>query len=375
MEFTINRETFLNGIQKTLGIVETKSSVPILQNILIRTMEGDERIEIMADNREIGVRGDYDASVIKPGQLTLPAKKLNELIKELEGETIHIAVKGKRSCVITCNKAVCKINGMDASDYPSAMDIEDCNFFTMSPVLLDDMSKKVIYAAAKDDARKNLSGVAMQKIYIDSLPAMRLCATDGSRLAVCVAENFDDTLQIPNDGVIIPRKGFMEIRKILDDADGNVRIGFAKGSCIVEAGRVTLRVGLIDNTYPDISRVIPSENAEGILNLTVPREAILHSLRRMAVYGDACSMDINAGSIHFEANDPNIGEIKDEIEIVDLDAAITRIIKFNIRFLLEAIEALNEKKITLSLYDNNGPCVVHGEFDKNYTALVMPLRG
>lgn len=374
MEFTIDRETFLNGIQKTLGIVEKQVSVPVLQNVLIRAMPGDEGIEILATNREISIRTDYDASVVKQGQLTIPAKKLSEIIKEMEGDTVHLAVKGKRACMITCGKAVCKINGLDAADFPATMDASESTFFEISPVLLSDMAKKVIYAASKDDVRKNIGGISMQKIYVDNIAALRMAATDGHRLAVSVAENFDDIMHIPNDGVIIPRKGFSEIKKIAEDTDNNMRIGFTKGACVIEADRVTLWVNLIDDQYPDIQRVIPDEKKDGILSLTVPRDAILHSLRRMAVYGDGCGMGIFSGAIHFEAVDPNLGEIKDEIEIENLDVAVSRAVKFNIRYLMEAIDVLSCKKIVLNIHDDMGPGVIHGADNKNYTAVVMPLR-
>lgn len=375
MEFTINREIFLNGIQKTLGIVEKQIALPVLQNVLIRTIPDANSIEILATNREISIRTDYDASVIKEGQLTIPAKKLNEILKELQGETVHLVVKGKKVCVITCDKVVCKINGIDAADFPATMDASECSFFEISPVLLADMAKKVLYAVSKDDTRKNLSGVLMQKIYIDNIAAMRLAATDGHRLAVAVAQNFDDIMQIPGDNVIIPRKGFSEIKKIAEGTENNVRIGFIKGGCILEADRATLWVNLIDGQYPDIQRVIPDENKDGVLGLIVDRDALLHSLRRMAVYGDGCSMNIEGGVIHFEANDPEIGEIKDEIAVADLDVSVSRTVKFNIRFLIEAIEVLSEKKIALNIHDNGGPGVIHGADNKNYTAVVMPLRG
>lgn len=375
MEFTIDREIFLNGIQKTLGIVEKQIAIPVLQNVLIRTMAGDEGIEILATNREISIRTDYDASVIKQGQLTLPAKKLNEILKELQGETVHLAVKGKKVCVITCNKVVCKINGIDAADFPAIMDASECTFFEISPVLLSDMVKKVIYAVSQDNSRKNLSGISMQKIYIDNIAAMRMAATDGHRLAVSVAEYIDDIMQIPNDNVIIPRKGFSEIRKIADDTENNVRMGFAKNSCIIEADRVTLWVSLVDSQYPDIQKVIPNDMKGGILRLTVPRVRILHSLRLMAVYGDGCGIDIEGNTMRFEANDPNIGEIKDEIEVETPDISVSRSVKLNIRFLIEAIDVVSEEKVVLNIHDDHGPCVVQGADNKNYTAVIMPLRG
>lgn len=175
----------------------------------------------------------------------------------------------------------------------------------------------------------------------------------------------------------VGNEGISEIRKISEDTDGienDVEIGFIGDACIFEAGRVTLRVNLIDSDYPDITRVIPDENAAGIIKIKISRDAILHSLRRMAVYGTGCSMDIRNGSIYLEARDPEVGEIKDQLEVEDLGDDVDRNVKFNIKYLIEAIEAVSEEKVVLNMHDNGGPCVVCGDEDKNYTGIIMPLR-
>jgi DNA polymerase-3 subunit beta len=286
MEFTINRETFLEGIQKTLGIVEGKTSIPIMQNLLIRTVEENDGIEILATNREIGIRTNYDASVIKSGELTIPAKKLNEIVRELQGETVHLVTKGKGAAVITSNKTVCKINGMTAADYPDMTNPDDVESFAIAPSLLCDMLKKVSYATLKDETSKNISGVFLQKIVNSDSASIRMAATDFHRLAVVATVITGMTnLPIPENGVILPRKGFSEIRKIAESAEEDVTIGFAKGSCIVEADKTTLRVSLIDSNYPDIERVIPDESVKGIITISAVRDTFLHALRRMAIYG------------------------------------------------------------------------------------------
>jgi DNA polymerase-3 subunit beta len=378
MEFTIDREKLLVGIQKTLGIIEKQNGLPILQHVLIRTMESNDRIEILATNREIGIRTDYDASVIKPGQMTIPAKKLSELIKELEGETVHLVTKGKGSAVITCNKVVSKINGLDASDFPESKDAEGYESFEMSAALLSDMIKKVIYAVSKDDSRKNISGIYMQKISKDNIPFVRMSATDGHRLAIISDEMSTSEILdiIPEKGLIIPRKGISEMRKIAEDGEGDIRLGFTRDACILEAGRATLRVNLIDGDYPDITRVIPDDNAAVILRLVVSRGEILHSLRRMAVYdGSCCSLHVNGDFIHFEAKDPDIGEIKDEIEILNVENDDGRAVKFNVGYLIESIESVSVDNVQLNIHAGMGPCVIHGVDDKNYTGIVMPLKG
>jgi DNA polymerase-3 subunit beta len=375
MEFTIDRETFLEGIQKTLGIVEKQTATPILQNLLIKTMDGNAGIEILASNREIGIRTNYDASVIKPGELTIPAKKLNEIVRELQGESIHLVTKGKNAAVLTSNKAICKINGLEASDFPEIINPDGLESLSISPALLCDMLHKAFYAVSKDESRRHMAGIFFQKTGDDDKISIRMAATDGHRLAIARADRSESDIPIPEKGVIIPRKGAAEIRKISEGIEDDVRIGFAQGACIVEAGRATLRVNLIDSAYPDIQRVIPDETAEGILRIIVVRDALLHSLRRMAVYGDSCALDIHSGAIHLQAQDPDIGEIKDEIEIETPAADEKRIIKFNVRYLIDAIDAVSDEKVVLNIPSGFGGCLIRGSEDINYLAVVMPLRG
>lgn len=440
MEFTIDRETFLEGIKATLGIVEKQSAMPILQNLLIKTC--DDGIEISANNREIGIRTNYTASVIKPGELTIPARKLSEIVRELQGETIHLVVK-KGSAMITSNKAVCRINGMEASDYPQMVKAAGYEPFMISPVLLRDMLKKVSYATLKDNTSRNLSGIFIQKIINDGAVSIRMAATDSKRLAIATAPRTELDLPITERGVIIPGKGFSEIKKISESTEDDMSIGFVTGACIVEADRSMLRVSLIDGPYPDFQRVIPSEQADGMLAITVVRDTLLHALHRLAVYGTDCALDIHGGVIHLEARDPEIGEIKDEVEIDQLDQgksdiesekpkkecnakknrhglcdhilragisgdkcgvedcclkcmaedcerkcdlskayihevqgqATERTVKFNVHYLIDAIEAVTDEKVVLNIYDGFGGTVIRGSKDKNYLSVVMPLKG
>jgi len=375
MEFTINRETFQEGIQRTLGVVEKQASLPILQNILIKTT--DDGIEILATNNEIGIRTNYDASVVKPGSLTIPARKINELVRELQGETVHLASKRTGDAVITCNKTVCKIKGLAADDYPEVLTETASETFISSPTLLRYMLGSVLYAVNRDENRKHLSGVFLQKIIRDESASIRVAATDGHRLAVIQIKRTEAELPIPENGVIIPRKGALEIRKLSDGIEDDVKIGFVNGAAIVEAGRSMLRVNLIDQNYPDIQRIIPDESMEGILQITAVRDDLLHSLRRIAVCGSSfgCVLDIHDGAIHLEAQDPDIGDIKDEIPISAVDPGAARVVKYNVHYLIDAIDAVTDEAVVLNISPGFGGCLVRGQDNKNYMGIVMPLKG
>ena len=127
MEFKIKRDLFLVGIQKTLGIVEKKTTMPILSNLLLRA--GQNRVWIMATDREIGVVADYEAEVLREGEITLSARKLHEMVREIQGETIHVNKNERDVVVLTCNKVIYRIPGIPADDYPVVADQESIPFY------------------------------------------------------------------------------------------------------------------------------------------------------------------------------------------------------------------------------------------------------
>ena len=125
MEFKINRNTFLDGIQKTLGIVEKKTTMPILNNVLLKTEKN--KIKIVATDREISLISDYDAEIVEKGEITLSAKKLYEMVREIQGEVIHV-IKSNNIVKVTCQRAVYKIPGLPAADFPNISDDQDVKF-------------------------------------------------------------------------------------------------------------------------------------------------------------------------------------------------------------------------------------------------------
>ena len=129
MEFKINRNTFLDGIQKTLGIVEKKTTTPILNNVLLKTEHN--KLKIIATDREISLISDYDADIAEKGEITLSAKKLYEMVRETQGEVIHFTKSANNIVKVTCLRAVYKIPGLPADDFPSVADSQDLQFFNI----------------------------------------------------------------------------------------------------------------------------------------------------------------------------------------------------------------------------------------------------
>jgi DNA polymerase-3 subunit beta len=157
MEFNIKRSIFLNGIQKTLGIVEKKTTMPILNNILIRTEEG--RIKIVATDKELGLISRYEAEIIQPGEITLSAKKIYEMIRELQGDDVHVVKNENHQVTMTSQKVVYKIHGLPADEFPNVLENDDIPFYKVQGQMLKDLIRKTSFAVSTDEMRINLNGV------------------------------------------------------------------------------------------------------------------------------------------------------------------------------------------------------------------------
>lgn len=371
MEFTIKRDVFLGGIQKTLGIVEKKTTMPILNNLLIRAE--NNRIRIMATDREIGLVADYDAQVVRDGDITLSARKLHEMVREIQGEMIHVTKNDRDVVILTCNKALYRLPGIPADDYPVVADQEDLPFYRIKGSILKEMIRKVSFAMSTDEMRKNLNGVFFETEKSEETTLVKMVATDGHRLSMVKMDTGEKDFLFLEKGIILPRKGLGEIRRLVEDEPGDVFFGVRQGVCIVKTDHTLLRVSLIDSEYPDYRRVIPAE--KGIV-LQMDKGMILHALRRMSVISseryNGVIMMVTNGKIILNSTNPDVGEANDEIE-VDYQGE-DRSVGYNVTYLADAIEVIDEEKMAFEIGEGMKPGIVRGVGNDNYFCIVMPLK-
>ncbi|MBM4272519.1 MAG: DNA polymerase III subunit beta [Deltaproteobacteria bacterium] len=372
MDFTIKRGIFLEGIQKTLGIVERKTTMPILNNILIKTEK--DGIRIIATDREIGLVADYGADVKTLGEVTVSARKMYEMIREIQGDMIHFEANEQCRVTVTCQKVVYRIPGLPADDFPHVLDdYGDVMFYPVSGQLLGDLIHKTFFAMSGDEMRKNLNGVFFETFGEGSRHVMRMVATDGHRLALANMDAGEGEHLRLEKGIIIPRKGLNEIRKLIDDAPGNVSIGVRKGMCIIRTDSTVLRVSLVDAEYPDYKRVIPVEKGSTV---EFGKDAVLRALRRMSVMASerysGVIISLAPGSMVLESTNPDVGEAKDEIEVAYQDRELT--VGYNVRYLIDAIEVVEGEKITFEIGLGMRPGVIRPVEGNRYMCIIMPLK-
>jgi DNA polymerase III subunit beta len=371
MEFNIKRDLFSGGIQKTLGIVEKKTTMPILSNLLLRASQN--RVTIMATDREIGLVADYEAEVLKEGEITLSARKLFEMVREIQGDMIHVVKNERDTVVLTCSKATYRIPGISANDYPEVANVEDIPFYKMTAGVLKELIRKTAFAMSADEMRKTLCGVLLETEKVGETTVIRLVATDGHRLAMMKMDTGEKDFLALEKGVILPRKGLGEIRRLVEDARGDVYLGIRKGMCIVKTDHTLLKVSLVDGDYPDYRRVIPEE--QGVV-LGIDKDKLLHALRRMSVISsdryNGVIMTISPGKVVLNSNNPDVGEANDEIEIVY--EGEDKSIGYNVTYLTDAIDVIDEDRILFEVGEGMKPGIVRAAGNENYFCIVMPLK-
>ena len=223
LAFSINRESFLQGLSRVQSIVERKNTVPILSNVLI---DGNgEKLKLIATDMEMGISGYMDANIKSAGAVTISARKLFEIVKELPAEAeVTFQVKEENSSEITCGSSSFKLKGLPAEDFPSLPSYDEESFLTMDAAALKEMVRKTIYAASTDETRYNLTGVLFEMEEGEGKNLVRMVATDGHRLALVEKEASGNIR--PGESVVIPRKSLNELRRLMDESDEVIELDF-----------------------------------------------------------------------------------------------------------------------------------------------------
>jgi DNA polymerase-3 subunit beta len=370
MEFIIKRDIFLEGIQKTLGIVEKKTTMPILNNVLIRADQN--RIKIIATDREIGLVADYEAQIMKDGEITLSARKLYEMIREIQGEMIHVQKNEQSVVTLMSQKVIYKIPGIPADDFPNVAIDEDVKLFKIKGSVLKDLILKTSFSMSTDEIRKNLNGIFFDGDQ-NKPGVLKAVATDGHRLAMVSVYSGDKDFLKLEKGIIIPRKGVSEVRKLVESESGDILIGVHQGMCVLKTDHTMLKVSLIDAEYPDYRRVIPSEKGTAV---QFEKDMALHALRRMSVISSerysGVIIKLMEGKIILNSTNPDVGEANDEIEVSYRGGEME--VGYNVNYLIDAIEAIDEKNVVFEMGTGMKPGVIRPADNDQFFCIIMPLR-
>ena len=373
MKFSIERGEFQRGLGRIQTIVEKRNTMPILANALLEVSGKKEgSLELAATDLEVGIRSSHPCEVAKPGRLTVSARKLHEIVRELPEEKVYLEASSNAYLTLRCARAEFTLAGTTAEEYPSLPNFAPKSLTVVPAAVLSEMIDRTMYAASTDETRYNLNGVYVERIA--ETGKLRMVATDGHRLAYVDRALGDGLTSLADAGVIIPRKGLAELKKLVDEEDADeIELGFEGNNGLARKGSVTLTMRLIEGEFPNYRQVIPTERGQ---QLILPTEIFLHALRRVALLSAersrAVKLELSEGQIRLSSNNPDLGDAREEL---DIDyAGETTSIAFNARYLIDAVSAARSKEIRFGFRDALSPAELSPGDDADALAVVMPMR-
>jgi DNA polymerase-3 subunit beta len=373
MKLSITKSEFLRGLGRIQSIVEKRNSMPILANTLIEAPEkGKEaRVQLAATDLEVGVRSLHPAEVTETGGLTVSAKKLFEIVRELSDEKIELASTPNSYLEIRCNRSEFTLAGTAAEEYPTLPEFSPEKTVPIPAAVLSEMIERTMYAASMDETRYNLNGVYLE--VLGDSGAIRLVATDGHRLA-CIDRDIDGDTSALASGVIVPRKGLGELKRLVDEDDADeIELAFANNSGLARKGDVSLVMRLIEGEFPNYNQVIPKNLSR---QLVLPSDAFAHAVRRVSLLSSersrAVKLELADGQLVISSSNPDLGDAREELDVDYAGDALA--IGFNAKYLLDAIGAVQSKEVRLAFQDELSPSKLSPPDDDKTLAVVMPMR-
>jgi len=372
MEFRIDKEQFLKSLQKIQGIVEKRTSMPILSNVLLEATE--TALHVTATDLEVGMKSTYPAEIVSTGKITVGAKKLYEIVKELPNQIITFTTKDNDWVEIVCGKVRFNIVGLSPDEFPYFPEIKEESLFEIESALLKGMIEKTSYAICNDETKYNLNGIfAKVEAKADGQNVLKMVATDGHRLSIASGPLKGTAGPELLKGVILPKKGVFEMKKITEEDSGTLLFGFMDNSAVIKRGDSYMVMRLVDGEFPDYNRVVPVANDRVV---AVQKDEFIHSVRRMAILSSekfkGIMLEISASSIKISSSNPELGDAMEEIDVTYGGEPFS--VRFNARYLLDVLGVAETDGVEMKFRDELSPSVIVPEKSDSFLAVIMPMR-
>jgi DNA polymerase-3 subunit beta len=367
MNLTITKEQILSGLQAVQNVVSTRTTLPILSNVLLRAEKNS--VEFTATDLDVTVACSVEAQVKKTGATTVPVKKLFGIVRELNGSEIEIETDDKNITSIRCGASFYKIHGLSADEFPPMPKFKDDKKVSLQQENVKAMMKKTSFAISTDESRYVLNGI----FFSLKDNKMTLVATDGRRLAL--ADEEVDISEKSSGEFIVPAKAVNELNRLLQEkGDVEIKFGENQASFALKDDKgfsVLLITKLIEGNYPNYKQVIPGETKERI---ALAREELLQALRRAEIMtsekANSVKLTFGKNNLAITANTPEVGEARESLAVNYKGKEMA--IAFNPRYLIDALSALTEDEVFFELIDELSPGVL--KINGPFLYVVMPMR-
>ncbi len=372
MDLVVKKNDLLRELQLFQGIVERKNTIPILANVLMEAKGND--IRMLATDLEVGLRSRCDAVVEKGGTLTLPAKKLFEIVRALPETDVRIT-EDKHGVKVAADRFESRMQTLPKEDFPAVPEASGNFSATLPRDAVREMVGKTQFAITGEDTRYFLNGA----LFILAPTSMSLVATDGHRLALVNVDRPKGSAKASKDGedirAFLPRKTLFELGKLLSESEGDVHYERGENHLFFEIGGRMLISRMIDGQFPAFERVIPKGNTKRI---EFERERLTNAVKRVALLSNersrAVKFQLDKGKVEVTSSSPEFGEAKETLAVDYNDGNMQ--ICFNAQYVMDFLGAVNTDNVVLELKDETSQAVMKpvGTEGYDYTYVIMPMR-
>lgn len=363
MRFSAPKDVLLKGIQGVQTVIDPKAVQPILAHILIEALA--DKIILTATDFNIGIISTIPVKAAITGSITIPAKKLSEIIKEMpDGEMISITVKKNNLVNIECGNNSFKVMGLPEEEFSKPPEFKDKNYVALKQARLKTMLRRTSFATGHDEIRHVLNGM----LFVLKPSYLRLVATDGRCLAM--AEEKTQLPKVLEGKFILPSKAVDELDRLLMD-DGEIKLFVAEKQVMFDVGAAKLISRLIEGEFPNYERVIPEESKEKVV---VGRLELLAAIRRAALFTSPDSMfikiDVSKDKMVLSKSDPRTGEARVEIGAQYKGKEVS--IAFNPFYLISMLKSVDRETVAIEVVDAEKPGAIR--IADEYVYVVMPRQ-
>ena len=366
MQFTIQREALLKPLQLVAGVVERRQTLPVLSNVLL-VVDGNT-LSMTGTDLEVELVGRINLEEsAEAGEVTVPARKLMDICKSLPDDATLTFKVEENKAIIKAGRSRFTLATLPANDFPNVEDGPGAMSFSISQAKLRRLIERTSFAMAQQDVRYYLNGLLLEI----NKGQLRAVATDGHRMAMCTVDaeiDYQERYQL-----IVPRKGILELSRLLGEADNSVNIVLGTHHIRATTGDFTFTSKLVDGKFPDYERVLPRGGDKIVL---ADRQMLRDAFSRTSILSNekyrGIRLMLQAGQLKIQANNPEQEEAEEEV-MVDYNGSALEI-GFNVSYLLDVMNVLGHEQAKLILSDANSSALVQEAESEESLYVVMPMR-
>lgn len=373
MKIRIQRQALNDELFKLQGVVSQRSTLAILSNALLDARDG--KLTLHATDLDISVSTSCPCEVLEPGKVTLQAKGLFDIVKNLQEAELELETEDNYWAQLRSGPVNCRIVGTHPDDFPQILDTEKVKLFPIGTGRLLDMIEKTLFSVSTDDARANLTGAFFR---VTQEKTLLMVSTDGHRLSKIetVPEEFDPGEDIPaalRQGIIIPRKGLSELKRTVDAKSDDLSFGLLDNSVIFKHGPMSLSIRLIEGSFPDFTQVLPRESER---KAVLHRETLIQSLRFVSLFASPKTHNVRLAmtedGLELYASDPDKGEGRKVVPVEYGGQPVKA--GYNYRYLLDVLNVIDGAEVSMEIIDTLSPTLVRDVSRDEMLFVVMPMR-